>query len=203
MLANSFFELSEQQKLEYIRGINKSSENLYELFQNLLQWSTSQSGTMKFKPQEIDMGIIAFKAVAVLQESADKKNIQVEMNVKTDSYAFGDINMVSSVVVNLLSNAIKYTKPGGTVIVNASYSGNYIKIAVIDDGIGITKEDIGKLFRVEIDHKTIGDSEEKGTGIGLILCKEFVSRNGGEIWVESESGKGSAFYFTLPTDLEK
>ena len=203
MLANSFFELSEQQKLEYIRGINKSSENLYELFQNLLQWSTSQSGTMKFKPQEIDMGIIAYKAVAVLQESADKKNIQVDMNVKTDSYAFGDINMVSSVMVNLLSNAIKYTKPGGSISVNSSDSGNYIRMAVIDNGIGITKEDINKLFKVEIDHKTIGDSEEKGTGIGLILCKEFVSRNGGEIWVDSEYGKGSTFYFTLPKDLVK
>lgn len=203
MLANSFFELSEQQKLEYIKGINKSSENLYELFQNLLQWSTSQSGTMKFKPQEIDLGIIAFKAVAVLQESADKKNIQVDMNVKSDSYAVGDINMVSSVMVNLLSNAIKYTKPGGTIKVDASEMGKYVKIAVVDDGIGIAKDDIDKLFRVEFDHKTIGDSDEKGTGIGLILCKEFVSRNGGEIWVESEPGKGSAFYFTLPRDLVK
>jgi len=198
MLTNSFYELSEQQKLEYIRGIYKSSENLFELFQNLLQWSTSQSGTMKFKPQEIDMGIIAFKAVTVLQESADKKNIQVELNVKTGTYAFGDINMVSIVMVNLLSNAIKYTKPEGIIKVNASEKDNFIIISVIDNGIGITQEDTEKLFRVEIDHKTIGGSEEKGTGIGLILCKEFVSKNGGNIWVESEYGKGSTFNFTLP-----
>jgi signal transduction histidine kinase len=203
MLANSFFELSEQQKLEYIRGINKSSENLYNLFQNLLQWSTSQSGSMQFKPQEIDLGIIAYKAATILQESADKKNIEVEMNIKTDTYAFGDINMVSIVFVNLLSNAIKYTKPGGSIHISATDFGDYIKMTVTDNGIGIAKEDIGKLFRVEIDHKTIGDSEEKGTGIGLILCKEFVTRNGGEIWVESEYGKGSVFNFTLPKDLEK
>jgi signal transduction histidine kinase len=198
MLANSFFELSEQQKLEYIRGINKSSENLYELFQNLLQWSTSQAGIMKYKPQEINLGIIAYKAVAILQESADKKNIHIEMDEIADIYAVGDINMVSTIMVNLLSNAIKYTMPGGAINVKAEDSGKYIKIAVIDNGIGIIEEDIQKLFRVEIDHKTIGESEEKGTGIGLILCKEFVSRNGGEIWVESEVGKGASFYFTLP-----
>ena len=198
MLTNSFFELSEQQKLEYIRGIYKSSENLYELFQNLLQWSTSQAGSMKFKPQEIDLGILSFKAVAILQESADKKSLQVDMDVKTDTYAFGDINMVSTVLVNLVSNAIKYSKPTGTINIKASDSGNFLKISVTDNGVGITKEDIEKLFRVEIDHKTIGDSEEKGTGIGLILCKEFVTKNGGTIWVESEYGKGATFNFTLP-----
>jgi signal transduction histidine kinase len=203
MLANSFYELSEQQKLEYIRGINRSSENLFELFQNLLQWSTSQSGTMQFKPQEIDLGILAFKAVTLLQEGAAKKNIQIALNVKTDTYAYGDINMVSTVLTNLLSNAIKYSNDGGSVKITASDTGKFIQIAVSDNGIGITREDIEKLFRVEIDHKTIGDSEEKGTGIGLILCKEFVSRNGGEIGVESEFGKGSTFHFTLPKELVK
>jgi signal transduction histidine kinase len=200
MLTNSFYELSEQQKLEYIKGINKSSENLYELFQNLLQWSTSQAGSMPFKPQEIDMGIIAFKAVTVLQESADKKNLQVEMNVETDTYAFGDINMVSIVMVNLLSNAIKYSMPGGQIEVTTADRGQYLKISVVDNGIGLNKEDLEKLFRIDIDHKSIGNSEEKGTGIGLILCKEFVNKNGGEIWVESEPGKGSAFHFTLPKE---
>lgn len=198
MLTNSFYELSEQQKLEYIRKIYISSENLYNLFQNLLQWSTSQAGTIQFKPQEIDLGIIAFRAVALLQESADKKNITVDLNLKTDTYAYGDIHMVSTIIVNLLSNAIKYTRPAGNIILSASDATKLIKISVIDNGIGISKEDMEKLFRVEVDHKTIGDSEEKGTGIGLILCKEFVSKNGGEIWVESEFGKGSTFNFTLP-----
>ena len=198
MLTNSFFELSEQQKFEYIRGIYQSSENLYDLFQNLLQWSTSQAGSMKFKPQEIDLGILAYKAVALLQEGADKKNLQVEMDVKTDTYAYGDINMVSTILVNLVSNAIKYSKPDGNIKVNALDTDGFIKISVADNGVGLTQEDISKLFRVEIDHKTIGESEEKGTGIGLILCKEFVTKNGGEIWVESEYGTGSTFSFTLP-----
>jgi len=198
MLTNSFFELSEQQKFEYIRGIYQSSENLYDLFQNLLQWSTSQAGSMKFKPQEIDLGILAYKAVALLQEGADKKNLQVEMDVKTDTYAYGDINMVSTILVNLVSNAIKYSKPDGNIKVNALDKDGFIKISVADNGVGLTQEDISKLFRVEIDHKTIGESEEKGTGIGLILCKEFVTKNGGEIWVESEYGTGSTFSFTLP-----
>lgn len=203
MLTTSFYELSEQKKLEHIRGIHKSSENLYNLFQNLLQWSTSQSGSMRYKPQELDPSILAYKSVATLQESAEKKDIHIELALKPDMYAYGDVNMVSTIFTNLISNAIKYSHPGGTVIVNSVDAGNFIQLGVIDNGIGISKEDTGKLFRVDVDHKTIGNSEEKGTGIGLILCMEFITRNGGKLWVESEPGKGSAFYFTLPKELVK
>lgn len=203
MLTTSFYELSEQKKLEHIRGIHKSSENLYNLFQNLLQWSTSQSGSMRYKPQELDPSILAYKSVATLQESAEKKDIHIELALKPDMYAYGDVNMVSTIFTNLISNAIKYSHPGGTVIVNSADAGKFIQLGVIDNGIGISKEDTGKLFRVDVDHKTIGNSEEKGTGIGLILCMEFITRNGGKLWVESEPGKGSAFYFTLPKELVK
>jgi len=203
MLTTSFYELSEQRKLEHIRGIHKSSENLYNLFQNLLQWSTSQSGSLQFKPQQLDLAVLAYKSVATLQESADKKNIQLQLDIKPGIYAYGDINMVSTIFTNLISNAIKYSHPDSSITINSTETGQFIQVGVIDSGIGISKEDTGKLFRVDVDHKTIGNSEEKGTGIGLILCMEFVTRNGGKLWVLSETGRGSAFYFTLPKELAK
>lgn len=201
MLTTSFYELSEQKKLEHIRGIHKSSENLYNLFQNLLQWSTSQSGSMQFKPQQLDLAVLAYKSVATLQESADKKSIVIDLSIKPGIYAYGDLNMVSTIFTNLISNAIKYSNQGSSVVICSSENGQFIQLGVIDNGIGISAEDTGKLFRVDVDHKTIGNSEEKGTGIGLILCMEFVTRNGGKLWVESELNKGSVFYFTLPKEL--
>jgi len=198
MLAQNFYDLSEQKKLEQIIGISKSSENLYNLLQNLLQWSTSQTGTMPFNPKEIDLGIIAFKAVTLLQDSADKKNIDIAMNIHTNTFVFADINMVSIIMLNLVSNAIKYSHINGNIQIDAKEAGDFFCVSISDNGIGISKEDIPKLFRVEFDHKTIGNSNEKGTGIGLILCYEFVLKNGGNIWVESEIGKGSTFIFTLP-----
>lgn len=201
MLTTSFYELSEQKKLEHIRGIHKSSENLYNLFQNLLQWSTSQSGSLQYKPQQLDLAVLAYKSVATLQESADKKSIQIDLSIQPGIYAYGDVNMVSTIFTNLISNAIKYSHHGSSVIINSSDRGQFIQLGIIDSGIGISKEDTNKLFRVDVDHKTIGNSEEKGTGIGLILCMEFITRNGGKLWVESEVDKGSAFYFTLPKEL--
>lgn len=203
MLTTSFYELSEQKKLEHIRGIHKSSENLYNLFQNLLQWSTSQSGSLRFKPQQLDPAVLAYKSVVALQETADKKNIQIDLAIKPGLYAYGDVNMVSTIFTNLISNAIKYSHRDSTIIINSMETGSFIQLGVVDGGIGISKEDTGKLFRVDVDHKTIGNSEEKGTGIGLILCMEFVTRNGGKLWVQSNLGEGSAFYFTLPKELVK
>ena len=120
------------------------------------------------------------------------------MNINTNTFVFADINMVSIVMLNLVSNAIKYSNTNGNIQIDAKEAGDFFVVSISDNGIGISKEDIPKLFRVEVDHKTIGNSNEKGTGIGLILCMEFVLKNGGNMWVESEIEKGSTFIFTLP-----
>jgi len=198
MLTESYHLLSETEKISYINRINNSSENLYKLFQNLLLWSTSQSGSINYKPQEIDLGILAFKSIALLQENANTKNIKLDLKVESDTFAFCDSNMISTVLINLLSNAIKFSKPDNVITISSIELTNYIQISIEDRGIGIAFENINKLFRVEFDHKTIGNAPEKGTGIGLILCKEFISRNGGEIWVDSLLNQGSTFHFTIP-----
>ena len=110
---------------------------------------------------------------------------------------FGDENMISLIIRNLVSNAIKFSNPGDEIKVNADVVDGYITISIEDNGIGMSKEDLEKLFRIDVNTTTIGKSKEKGTGLGLILCKEFVEKNGGKIWVESELGKGSIFSFTL------
>ncbi len=197
-LSTSFYKLSEQKKLAYLNDIYRSSENLNNLFQTLLQWATSQTGQLKMKPQEIDIGIIAYKAFVYLQDSAERKKIAIEIKIKPETYAYCDVNMISVVFINLLSNAIKFTNPGGSITITSSEINEKIVISISDNGIGMTKEDTDKLFKIEIDHKTIGTSEEKGSGLGLILCKEFVIKNGGDIWVESQLDKGSTFVFSLP-----
>jgi len=198
MLTESYYQLSETEKISYISRIYNSSENLYKLFQNLLLWSTSQSGTIKYLPKEIDLGILAFKAVSLLQENANNKNIEIDLKVESDTFAYCDSNMISTVFINLLSNAIKFSKPNTTIEISYIELPNSIQISIQDSGIGIAAEHLSKLFKVEFDHKTIGNAPEKGTGIGLILCQEFILRNGGEIWVESELNQGSTFHFTVP-----
>jgi signal transduction histidine kinase len=197
-MVGSYNRLSEAQKLEHIESIYQSSENLYRLLDNLLHWAVSQSGALRVNPKEIDLDVVCFKTARLLQASADMKEITLACEVPEDSFAYADLNMVSTVVTNLLSNAIKFTAPQGHVNISAKEKGEQLIVSISDDGIGISAEDQLKLFKVDVDQKTIGNSIEKGSGVGLLLCKEFVEKNGGKIWVESIPGKGSTFHFSLP-----
>ncbi len=197
-LSDSYFDLPENDKLGLIQRLEKSSETLFELFQNLLQWSTSKSGSMSFSPKEINLGIIAFKAVALLQSAAERKEITIDLQVDSETMVFADRTMVSIIITNLLSNAIKFTSRGGEIWVSAKLNGGFYQVSIRDSGIGLSADDLALLFRLDVDHKIIGDSDEKGTGVGLILCHEFVAKNGGRIWAESIFGHGSTFHFTLP-----
>ena len=197
-LSTQFFEINEEQKLVYINKLYKSSENLNLLFKNLLQWSTSQTGKIAFNPQEIDLEILSFKAISVLEESAENKNILLKLEILPTTFAFGDVHMVTTILLNLISNAIKFSGTDCSIIIKSELEEKYLKIVIEDHGIGIQAEEIMLLFDSGYDTKNIGDSKEKGSGIGLVLCKEFAERNGGQIGVTSELGKGSKFYFTLP-----
>ena len=132
---------------------------------------------------------------------AIRKNIELKRFIPDDLVIVADRNMIKTVLRNLISNAIKFTPKNGKVGVNALTNDKYIEIAVSDNGIGMTKEIISKLFRIDSNHLTRGTENEKGTGLGLFLCKEFVEKHGGKIWVESEPGKGSIFKLFLPLDI--
>jgi signal transduction histidine kinase len=166
--------------------------------ENLLEWSRSQTGRIQMKPENIDLYKLVDDNVDFLQNQAGNKKIQLINKVASPTHVHADDNMLNTVIRNLISNAIKYTGEGGSITVSSYEKDGMVKISVIDTGIGIKPENIEKLFRIDVNYSTKGTADETGTGLGLILCKEFISRNKGEIWVESELGKGSTFKFTLP-----
>lgn len=199
MMSDSFAVLEKEEIKEFIDEFKKTSKNIYNLLENLLQWSRSQTGRIDFKPTNIDLGRLADNTVSLLATYAEKKGLSLVNEIPEDILCYADPNMITTVLRNLISNAIKFTEKGGCIIIKSEgpQKGIYI-VTVADSGIGISKEDIQKLFKIDVYHTTAGTSSEKGTGLGLILCKEFVEINDGKIWVESTPGCGSQFKFTLP-----
>jgi PAS domain S-box-containing protein len=197
LLSRNFIEYSDDSKEEIIKALNESSKHTFELLQNLLEWSRSQTGQIKFSPVIFNSSEVVDENVNLMKSSADTKKVSLKSKVKSNHKAFADKNMINTVIRNLISNAIKFTE-SGNVTISSETEDDYIKISVIDTGVGIKKEDIDKLFKIEESISSEGTSGEKGTGLGLILCKEFVEKHDGKIWVESKVGKGSKFIFTIP-----
>ncbi len=178
--------------------IQDSSERAMDLLVNLLEWSRSQTGRMEFSPEEIDFGQLVTNVTSLSNDSAENKGISISTELQDRLIVFADKAMLETILRNLISNAIKYTNPEGVIIVAGKQMNNGLLVSVTDNGVGIGSGDISKLFRIDKNHSSAGTQNEKGTGLGLILCKEFVDKHGGKIWVESEVGKGSTFYFTIP-----
>ena len=178
--------------------IHKSAKQGRDLLDNLLTWSRSQIGVHDFKPEPVNLHETVDEAMVFVEQIASQKNISIFNEVKRSMKARADINMLNTILRNLLNNAIKFTKPGGFVKVYAKERNEVVEITVEDNGIGISKSTLSKLFKIDENPSTPGTGSEKGTGLGLILCREFVERHGGEIRVESERGSGSKFIFTLP-----
>lgn len=183
---------------KYADIIQESSLQAMELLKNLLEWSRSQTGRMEFTPVKIRMDQLVEGVIGSMSAPARFKNISVCTNLPNHLTAFADKEMLSAILRNLISNAIKFTNPEGSVVVSACQQKNEILVSVTDTGVGIDEDEIWKLFRIDKNHSTFGTHDEKGTGLGLILCKEFVDKHGGKIWVESEPGNGSKFSFTIP-----
>jgi signal transduction histidine kinase len=198
LLSEYFDDFSDEEKKSIINEVQNSTHRAYALLENLLQWSKSQRGELKMLPERIDLSIVVSDNITNLYEEARKKDISLKSEINGQTYVLADYNTISSVVKNLLSNSIKFTNEGGSVNISAKDNGDHFEIIVSDNGVSISEEDMNKLFRIDVHHTTIGASADKGTGLGLVLCKEFVEKNGGKIWVESESGKGSDFKFTIP-----
>lgn len=198
MIYEDFDNLSIQEIKEYTGFIHKSVRNVYNLLENLLEWSRIQTGRMEFFPLKIEINSLIEEIFSTLRGNALRKNISLSNQIGKNIFVFADKNMIRSVLHNLISNAIKFTAPSGEVMLLAAETERMIEISVSDSGIGINKDEISKLFRIDINFSKNGTANEKGTGLGLILCKELVEKNGGRISVESEYGKGSTFVFTLP-----
>jgi signal transduction histidine kinase/ligand-binding sensor domain-containing protein len=186
---------------EYAGLINTSASQTLRLLENLLEWANSQRGKLLFKPVPIKLNELLVEEFSVLIEMAIGKNIELKSFLTDDLTIIADRNMLKTVMRNLISNAIKFTYKNGKVEVKAMIENKHVEISVSDSGIGMTKETKAKLFRIDANLSTRGTEDEKGTGLGLFLCKEFVEKHGGKIWVESEPGKGSIFRFVLPLNI--
>lgn len=198
ILETEFDEITPEERLEFIRAIRESSKNAFSLLEDLLHWARCQTGRIDYNPEPVHLKQLAAKCISLLEAHAIKKNINLLNSVDATHILLADKFMVETVIRNLTSNALKFTPEGGTVKINSKPVDDFIQISVEDTGIGLSESDKQKLFRIDVKNSEIGRSKEKGTGLGLILCKEFVEKHGGKIWVESELEKGSQFIFTIP-----
>lgn len=187
---------------EYASMIFQSSVKAMNLLGNLMTWSQLESGRMPFNPEQFNVAGIINDVISLAKENAEQKLIQIENKISTDTMVFADKKMISTVLRNLITNALKFTQIGGRITVSSINVKKEIIFTIMDDGVGISKERIEKLFTISENSSTLGTLKEKGTGLGLILCKEFIEKNNGKIWVESIVGNGSSFYFSLPTKEE-
>lgn len=188
-----------ERKKYFLELINSSARHTYSLLEDLLMWARAQSGKVPFNPEELSCRDIVYQNIEMMKPSAEYKNISIYSDISEDLTVFADFEMVSTVLRNLLSNAVKFTKKDKKVTVGYERCINQkILLYVADEGVGISKDAQAGLFELDKHQSTHGTQEEKGTGLGLIVSKEFVERNGGEIWVESEEGEGTTIYFTLP-----
>jgi signal transduction histidine kinase len=179
--------------------LNKVSLQTYNLLGDLLLWSKSQSGKLPFEPVRIDFNQICTEIMTELAYFADSKRIKLINNSENKAFFLSaDLNMLKTTLRNLIGNAIKFSYENGQVNISISESDSFALISIIDNGIGINAATQLKLWDLSMPHTTKGTNGETGTGLGLTLCKEFVEKHAGKIWVESESGKGSDFKFTIP-----
>jgi len=180
-------------------NMRNSASSLYRLLENLLQWSKMQQGSIPFNPELLQLLQVVDECITMVIEQAKNKGIEITFDVKDDLKVFADSNMLQTIIRNLVSNAMKFTPKGGKISVSAkAIDDKNIEIAVKDTGIGMTSEMINNLFRLDVKTNREGTDGEPSSGLGLLLCKEFVEKHGGKIWVESQEGKGSEFKFTLP-----
>jgi two-component system, sensor histidine kinase and response regulator len=178
--------------------LHGSAQQGYALLENLLEWSMTQTGKLEFFTQKLILNEVIKDTIAIFHTQATNKNVDLQCKINGILEAEFDRNLISSVLRNLLSNAIKFTPKNGKVFIHAFKMKDNIEICVKDSGIGIP-EDIGNsIFRIDVKYTREGTEQEKGTGLGLLLCREFVERHGGKIWVESKLGEGSEFKFTIP-----
>ncbi len=192
---------STKEIMEYSGLVYSAARKLYHLVENLLQWSRAQLGAVPYKPECLHIATQTSNVVSLLKMNAESKDIVLTQRIHPDIVAYGDANHYNTILRNLLSNAIKFSKVGSVISIGAEMEQDHVKVWVSDSGMGMHEEQIRRLFTINQTASENGTLNEKGSGLGLLICKEFVELNKGEIWVESQFGKGSVFNFTLPLYL--
>jgi len=185
--------------IQFANSVKKSTHNAYELLENLLTWSRCQRDSIDVTFTKMEIGKVIQKNVDLYIEKAGQKNISLSYDVPEGIIAYADRNITDTILRNLIANALKFTHAGGSIKIGVEQKEEFLHIAVSDDGTGIDKEGLEKLFKIDSKYKKKGTANEHGTGLGLILCKELSIKNNGNIWVTSELDHGSTFTFSLKT----
>ena len=203
LMAEESSDLTQEEIQKMAGAMRDSATNLFNLLENLLEWSRMQQGGIIFNPESIWLMSIMDESMHPVMDSADKKGVEISYEIPNNLEVFADQYMLASTIRNLASNAVKFTTKGGKVtIVANTIPGNSVEISVSDTGIGMSPEMVHDLFRLDVQTNRRGTENEPSSGLGLLLCKDFVEKHGGKLWVESEEGKGSVFYFTIPNHAE-
>jgi signal transduction histidine kinase len=187
-----------EQRVQLIKPIVDSTQKTFELLENLLEWARSQSGQITLNPDYYELQLLIDEIINIAEGAAKNKKVNLISAITEKISVYIDEEIVKTILRNLITNAIKFTPKGGTVNINAIQCNEIITVSISDTGVGISKEKQNSLFDLTKKTTTKGTNGETGSGLGLILCKEFVEKQDGNIWVESELGKGSTFYFTIP-----
>jgi signal transduction histidine kinase/tetratricopeptide (TPR) repeat protein len=198
LLAEDLDNMTKEEIQFAAASMKSSAANLFRLLENLLEWSRMEQGLIPFVPKQKLLLPIVTESMATLQDAADNKEIEININIPENTTIFADINSIHSVIRNLLSNALKFTPKKGSIHIKAIEQGESTTVSITDTGIGMNEKMIENLFNLDVQTNRNGTNNEPSTGLGLILCKEFVEKDGGKIWLESKEGKGSTFYISIP-----
>lgn len=197
LLIEDFKELTEEKKLEFIGAIHESSKRIYVLLLNLLEWAGTQTGSIRYNPAEFDLAEVIDLNYDLFRNQFEEKGTRFIRDVTGETRVFADYNMISTVVRNLMGNAIKFTE-NGEIKASIRQVNNHLEVSISDSGIGIRADVQNEIFKIDHKRSTSGTRGEKGSGLGLLICREFVLKNGGEIFVTSKESKGTTFTFTVP-----
>jgi PAS domain S-box-containing protein len=206
LLANEYDQISDEEKKTIIKSLDNASKNTFDLLENLLQWSRLQTDRITYEPEIYDFHHTITSTINVLKTTADNKKISLLNKTKERVFAFFDKNMINTVLRNLINNSIKFTNPGGYIIIDSEIikesNKDFLLVSITDNGIGMDKDNLSNIFRIDVVKSSLGTANEKGTGLGLLLCHDFIKKHNTKLWAESELGKGTKFIFTLPIDIQ-
>lgn len=198
LIEKHYNTLGEDKVKEILKAIKDSSMVSFKLIENLLNWARSQTGAITFMPTTFYLKELIDENILLVQKQADAKQITIEVSAIINQEIFADKNMINTIIRNLLSNAIKFTDEKGSITLYNTFKKDSMVFSIKDNGVGISKDELEKLFKLDGGVKKSGTNDERGTGLGLILCKEFLDYHQGEIHVESSLNVGSTFHFSIP-----
>jgi len=191
-------DLSKEEIIKYVDIIHQNCKYINDHLSNLLEWSRIQTGSMKNEPTMLNLAENVNKIVLLLNLNAVNKKIKLNVSLNDNYKVYADQNCLQSILQNLISNSIKYTRENGEINICSALKDGFIEISISDNGVGMDENQMGKLFKIDNTYSTPGTNEERGTGLGLLLCKELIELNGGKISIRSKYGEGTNISFTLP-----